>query len=73
MMVDKVRRTRNRTKQTLPLKSRLEQAARAAREAARKAQFMGERETQLRAAKRFEVTAHFVEWLERPGRSPPPY
>ena len=70
-MVEKTRRTRNRFKQTLPLKSRLKQAARASHEAARKAQFMGEREAQLRAARRYEETVNFVEWLESPGLLPP--
>ena len=71
-MVEDVRCTRNRFKQTLPLKARLEQAARASREGARRARSESEREDQLRAARRFEVTAHLVEWLESPGLLPPP-
>jgi len=30
---------------------------------------MGEREAQLRAARRYEETVNFVEWLESPGLS----
>jgi len=71
MQVEKVRRTRNRTKQVFPLKTRLEQAARESREAARTAHSEAEREMLLRRARRYEVTAHLDEWLSSPGLQPP--
>jgi hypothetical protein len=71
MLVEKIRRTRNRTKQELPLKARLEQAARASREAARETDSETEREMLLRRARRYEVAAHLDEWLSSPGLQPP--
>lgn len=71
MQTETVRRTRNRTKQEFPLKTRLEQAARASREAARTANTDAEREVLLRKARRYEVTAHLDEWLSSPGLQPP--
>ena len=64
-------RTRNRSKQELPLKNRLEQAARESREAAQSAQSANEREALLKAARRYEVAAHLDEWLSSPGSQPP--
>jgi hypothetical protein len=71
MLGEKVRRTRNRTKQELPLKVRLERAAQASREAARAAHSEAEREMLLRRARRYEVTAHLDEWLSSPGLQSP--
>jgi len=71
MLVEKVRRTRNRSRQELPLKARLERAAQASREAARTAHSEAEREVLLRRARRYEVTAHLDEWLSSPGLQPP--
>ena len=71
MLGEKVRRTRNRTRQELPLKARLEKAARASREAARVTESDAEREMLLRRARRYEVTAHLDEWLSSPGLQPP--
>ena len=64
-------RTRNRSKQELPLENRLEQAARESREAAQSAQSANEREALLKAARRYEVAAHLDEWLSSPGSQPP--
>jgi len=63
----RTRRARNRAKQELPLKTRLEKAARESREAAQSAQSANEREAFLRAARRYEVTACLDEWLASPG------
>jgi hypothetical protein len=60
-------RKRNRTKQALPLKIRLERAARASREAAKTAQSAAEREALLGAARRYEVAANLDDWLSLPG------
>jgi hypothetical protein len=67
MLVQKVRRTRHRIKQELPLKTRLERAAQASREAALAAHSEAEREMLLRRARRYEATAHLDEWLSLPG------
>ena len=71
MLMEKVRRTRNRTKQEFPLKTRLERAAGACRDAARQTNSEAEREMLLRRARRYEVTAHLDEWLSSPGLQPP--
>ncbi|HLG82618.1 MAG TPA: hypothetical protein VKY22_16515 [Bradyrhizobium sp.] len=71
MLVEKVHRTRNRAKQEFPLKTRLERAAGACRDAARRAGSEAEREMLLRRARRYEVTAHLDEWLSSPGLQPP--
>jgi hypothetical protein len=65
------RRTRNRARQELPLRTRLEQAARDSRVAAQSAESANERETLLKAARRYEVAAHLDEWLSTPGLQPP--
>jgi hypothetical protein len=70
-MVERVGRARRRFKQELPLKARLQQAARARRKAAEAAQSPIEREALLRAARRYEVTAKLDEWLSSPGLLPP--
>ena len=67
MLVQKVRRTRHRIKQELPLKTRLERAAQASREAALAAHSEAEREMLLRRARGYEATAHLDEWLSSPG------
>ena len=64
------RRTRNR-RQELPLRARLEQAARVSREAAQSAKSANEREILLKAARRYEVAARLDEWLSTPGLQPP--
>ena len=71
-MNEKLPRKRRRFKQELPLKVRLEQAAQRCREAADAEQrSASERQLLLRAARRYEVTAHLDEWLSSPGlRSP---
>jgi hypothetical protein len=50
---------------------RLEQAARAAREAAEVAKTEPERQELLKAARRYQVAAHFDAWLTSPGLRPP--
>jgi hypothetical protein len=71
MLAEKIRRTRNRVKQHLPLNIRLERAARGLREAARAAHSEAEREMLLKRARRYEVTAHLDQWLSSPGLQPP--
>ena len=61
------RRLRNRRKQELPLKMRLEDAARASREAAQRARSADKREALLRTARLYEAAAHIDEWLSLPG------
>lgn len=64
-------RRRNRSRPTLSLVDRLEQAARAAREAADLAPSEDERQELLKAARRYQTAAHLDEWLTSPGlRSP---
>ena len=70
-MIEGVRRKRRRFKQELPLKARLEAAAREYREAAETAHSAIEREALLKAARRCEVTASLDEWLSSPGLLPP--
>lgn len=64
-------RRRNRRRQALSLTSRLEQAAKAAREAALIAQSEVERQELLRAARRYQIAANFDQWLASPGLRPP--
>ncbi|MGH6679530.1 MAG: hypothetical protein ACREDL_11530 [Bradyrhizobium sp.] len=66
-MAEPVRPPRRRFKQEIPLKVRLEEAARASREAAETAS-PDERESRLRAARHYEVTANLDDWLSSPGR-----
>jgi hypothetical protein len=70
-MVDKVRRTRHRFKQGLPLRLRLQEAARASRKAAELARSESKRDALLEAARRYDVTAGLDEWLSSPGLLPP--
>ena len=64
-------RRRNRRRPALSLVQRLERAAQAAREAAEVAQTETERETLLKAARRYQTAAHLNEWLASPGLRPP--
>jgi hypothetical protein len=69
--VENVRRTRRRFKQEQPLRCRLQSAAEQCRQAAAKQPSGPKREALLRAARRYEVTAHLDEWLSSPEMQPP--
>jgi hypothetical protein len=64
-------RRRNRSRPKLSLGARLEQAARAAREAAEAAPDDAQRQALLRAARRYQTAARLEEWLTSPGLQPP--
>jgi hypothetical protein len=66
-MEESAKRKRNRANLELPLKARLERAAKASREAAQIARSAEARATLLRAARQYEVAAHLDEWLSSPG------
>ncbi len=70
-MEQTARRTRKRYKQETSLKTRLEDAARASREAARATPSVNKREALLRAARQYEMAAHLDEWLSSPGLQRP--
>jgi hypothetical protein len=70
-MEESAKRERNRANQELPLKARLERAAKASREAAQIARSAEARATLLRAARQYEVAAHLDEWLSSPGLQRP--
>jgi hypothetical protein len=67
----KIVRRRNRVRPALSLVQRLEQAAQAARAAAEVAQTETERQTLLKAARRYQTAARLDEWLASPGLRPP--
>ncbi len=70
-MEQTARRTRKRYKHETSLKTRLEDAARASREAARTTPSVNKREALLRAARQYEMAAHLEEWLSSPGLQRP--
>jgi hypothetical protein len=70
-MEESAKRKQNRANQELPLKARLERAAKASREAAQIARSAEARATLLRAARQYEVAAHLDEWLSSPGLQRP--
>jgi hypothetical protein len=61
---------RNRHKQTVSFDQRLQQAAREAREQARRLPAGHEREMLLRKARQAETAAHINEWLTSPSPRP---
>jgi hypothetical protein len=62
---------RRRNKQVLPLKTRLENAARECRKTAQALRPGTQREILLRAARRYEATADLAEWLSSSARRDP--
>ena len=62
---------RNRRKHTLTFDERLQQAADAAREAARRLPLGRERDALLKKARQTDVAAHINEWLSSPGLQSP--
>ena len=70
-MADDKTRPRNRNKQELALKTRLQRAAQACRGAAQAAECTEERDALLRTARQYEVAAHLDEWLSSPSLQPP--
>jgi len=62
---------RNRTKHILSFDERLQRAADAARETARKLPLGRERDALLKKARQTEVAAHINEWLASPGLQSP--
>ena len=62
---------RNRYRQTLPFDQRLQQAADAARDAARLLPEGQQRELLLKKAREAETAAHINEWLASPGLRAP--
>jgi len=65
-MADKIRRTRKRFKQEVPLKVRLERAALQCRSAAKHSRSDKEQDALLKAARRYEAGADLDELLSSP-------
>ena len=70
-MVEDVRPPRRRFKQQLPLRARLQLAAQECLKAAQVERSESERETLLRAARRYRTAADLEEWLSSPSLRPP--